>query len=306
MNFKKYFYKDYFEREFTIREGNTNRQRRVNLEKPADENEFKRIKKDNKPVFDNANDLLINTTVTQNELNLLNLSGIPNKQLSISTIYPGLLIGTGYNHETNNEAEFKLGFYFDHTTGLPCLPGSSVKGVLRSAFPKLRTDKANPFSAIKPASEIQESKCNYITNLFGLGNERDIKRALLLLELAVFEGIDISACQHLFAEGREDKVEYQSIYNRVIFHHACISRAANNKIFDIDTITPHHENPLKSPTPLNFLKIRPGVEFTFNFSIPEEISGTGISSELILSAFRTILKDLGAGAKTNVGYGQFQ
>ncbi|MDZ7743476.1 MAG: RAMP superfamily CRISPR-associated protein [Bacteroidota bacterium] len=30
----------------------------------------------------------------------------------------------------------ELGFFFDHTTGLPMIPGSSVKGSLRSAFMK--------------------------------------------------------------------------------------------------------------------------------------------------------------------------
>ena len=42
----------------------------------------------------------------------------------LSTIYPGLLTGSGMVHETNNQGELKLGFFFDHTSGLPMLPGS--------------------------------------------------------------------------------------------------------------------------------------------------------------------------------------
>ncbi|MEZ4966913.1 MAG: RAMP superfamily CRISPR-associated protein [Saprospiraceae bacterium] len=54
----------------------------------------------------------------------------------LKTTYPGLLIGSGYQHETGAEGELKLGFFFDHTSGLPVIPGSSVKGVLRSVFHK--------------------------------------------------------------------------------------------------------------------------------------------------------------------------
>jgi CRISPR-associated protein Cmr6 len=54
----------------------------------------------------------------------------------MKTNYPGLLIGSGNPHATNakdNDA-FKNGFSFDYTTGQPYIPGSSVKGILRSCF----------------------------------------------------------------------------------------------------------------------------------------------------------------------------
>ncbi len=57
------------------------------------------------------------------------------KTFDLQTTYPGLLIGTGYTHGTNLMGELKIGFFFDHTTGLPIIPGSSVKGLLRSMFP---------------------------------------------------------------------------------------------------------------------------------------------------------------------------
>ena len=62
----------------------------------------------------------------------------------LRTVYPGLLIGIGNTHKANNietgsgnektGAEIKLGFTLDYVTGLPVIPGSTVKGVLRSAF----------------------------------------------------------------------------------------------------------------------------------------------------------------------------
>jgi len=67
------------------------------------------------------------------------------QSFELTTIYPGLLIGAGYSHPALKEikksdrdevGDFQLGFFFDHTTGLPVIPGSSVKGVLKSVFPK--------------------------------------------------------------------------------------------------------------------------------------------------------------------------
>ncbi len=75
---------------------------------------------------------------TENILNqkLVKLSPLPLEQyLDLTTIYPGLLIGSGYQHEIGGVAgEFQLGFFFDYTTGMPVVSGSSVKGVLRSVF----------------------------------------------------------------------------------------------------------------------------------------------------------------------------
>lgn len=53
----------------------------------------------------------------------------------LRVLYPGLLIGTGYMHGLpNDENDIKTGFFLDHTYGTPVVPGSSVKGVLRSFF----------------------------------------------------------------------------------------------------------------------------------------------------------------------------
>lgn len=62
------------------------------------------------------------------------------KNFDLTTTYPGLLVGSGYNHPklkekedgTKNNEDFQLGFFFDYTTGLPLISGSSIKGVLKS------------------------------------------------------------------------------------------------------------------------------------------------------------------------------
>ncbi len=50
------------------------------------------------------------------------------------TTYPGLLMGSGNLHDVSCKGAYKLGFSFDYVNGLPYLPGSSLKGVLRSGF----------------------------------------------------------------------------------------------------------------------------------------------------------------------------
>ena len=52
----------------------------------------------------------------------------------LKTAYPGLLAGTGYAHGVDSASDIKLGFSIDYVTGQPYIPGSSVKGLLRSYF----------------------------------------------------------------------------------------------------------------------------------------------------------------------------
>jgi len=56
------------------------------------------------------------------------------KAFSLKTSYPGLIVGSGYSHGTDKNNDIKIGFSFDYVSGQPYLPGSSVKGVLRSCF----------------------------------------------------------------------------------------------------------------------------------------------------------------------------
>lgn len=57
------------------------------------------------------------------------------KTVRMKTKYPGLLIGTGYPHGSGRaDDDIKCGFSFDYASGQPYIPGSSVKGVLRSHF----------------------------------------------------------------------------------------------------------------------------------------------------------------------------
>jgi len=204
----------------------------------------------------------------------------PNK-FPLTTTYPGLILGTGYHHETGVEEEFKIGCYFDYTTGLPVIPGSSVKGVIRSAFPG-------------QSKQYKTEKTIYIRNILsGIDTQ--------------YEGIDINALEKEIFEGiqanpsKEANKTYLPIYQRDIFHDAFPVEVGKDGLYSDDFLTPHGTNPLKNPIPLKFLKISPKVTFQFNFKLNDGL----ITKDDKIKLFQNILLDFGIGAKTNVGYGQF-
>ena len=186
---------------------------------------------------------------------------------SLKTTYPGLIIGSGYNHPALEEGDFQLGFYFDHTTGMPVIPGATVKGILKSVFPK---DGEN--------EEIKSEKLKYVNRILNKG---------ILLNGNNWE--------KLF--GKED----------IFFDACISEVPKDGKIFAEDYITPHTKGPFKNPTPLRFLKIAPDVTFTFQFKLKDSNfeNNQKISSNEKLNLFKKILLDFGIGAKRNVGYGNF-
>lgn len=191
----------------------------------------------------------------------------------LKTTYPGFISGSGYMHGTGHEQEFKIGFYFDHTTGLPILPGSSVKGVLRSGFCK------------------DDGKyIDYLLNELNIKNQIDIKD----LKKEIFDGEKYSGKTN---DKGEKTYEPLNIYERDIFHDA-IFTGNNIKFLSSDFIT-HHKYALKNPIPLQFLKILPGISVKFQFNLSDGI----LTKQNKLDLFKSIISDLGIGAKTNVGYG---
>jgi CRISPR-associated protein Cmr6 len=255
----------------------------------------------------------------------------PNEKLRFRTTYPGLTLGTGYTHETGELGEFKLGFFFDHATGYPCIPGSTVKGCLRSMFPqKEHKDVAD-----------KEEKYNYLTSVIrelpGLEEETIVKNELGedfdqkehtkrkefidILEREIFDGERPERNNDGIPKEKDSKIVYQpiSIYERDIFfdgyivltNHPAINRSTyrNPKPFiGDDYITPHINrkkpelSPFTNPIPLMFLKILPEVTIQFQFDLKDGLLTKGQKEDL----FRRLLLDFGIGAKTNVGYGQFE
>ena len=84
----------------------------------------------NEKIINAKIDNLLNESFTSTEE-----ENLGNSQFEATTTYPGLLLGSGNTHELPDiKGQAILGFHFDYTSGLPVIQGSSVKGVLRSAF----------------------------------------------------------------------------------------------------------------------------------------------------------------------------
>lgn len=214
----------------------------------------------------------------------------------LKTTYPGLLFGAGLAHGVKGDNnDFKIGFSFDHSYGLPVIPASSVKGLLRSAFPNFANDRTTP-------DIIKEVKAKWIHSLIvNIKDELFFENTYQpVTQLNNPEIDNITAIELEIFEGRNAN-GYTGIYKRDIFYDAFI--CSEEAVFlGTDYITPHYKNPLKDPEPLKFIKVLPNIEFLFQFAVKPGLLGV----EHKIKLFKKILLTIGIGAKTNVGYGQFQ
>lgn len=198
---------------------------------------------------------------------------------------PGLLIGSGLAHGLpGSEEDVKTGLQFDYTSGLPVIPGSSVKGVIRSAFPTIKEDK-------EQSNEADAEKLNYIKSL--IADIPEFSSLVLedkdILELGnqMFNHGDVFADALLVGYGTRMK------------QHGPVKQVLTE-----DYITPHTGGPIAQPIPIKIVKVAPGVTFAFCFKFNEtKIGAKVVSASMKKALCAAILQDLGVGAKTNVGYG---
>lgn len=220
--------------------------------------------------------------------------------IHLNTTYPGLLIGSGYGHDYKHESEsmkneaFKIGFHFDFTTGMPIIPGSSIKGMLRSCFPQ------ESVKTKKLSKEFRLFRADFITDI-------------LKNKLNISSDVNITALKDEIFHGISDGMPIP-IYERDVFFDAVPISVNNSKrqLLDDDYITPHvKENMsyemamLKNPEPLKFLKVSPKVLYRFEFKLNNSRICREVTAEKKLKLLEYLLLTLGIGAKTNVGYGQF-
>ena len=169
-----------------------------------------------------------NFQLTQNYNELFNIANTLSFELT--TTYPGLLVGSGYNHPKlkDNDEDYQLGFFFDHTTGLPLIPGSSVKGLIRSIFPS----KGDTY--YKEKIEYLKEEYHYT--------------------------FDENSIKDIF-DNNADTIFYDAYIVK--------TGNNDNKILGNDFITSHFSNEkngeFKEPNPVKFLKILPEVTFKFQF-----------------------------------------
>lgn len=189
----------------------------------------------------------------------------------LKTAYPGLLIGLGHPHETANKQEIKLGFTLDYVTGLPVIPGSTIKGILRSAF-----------------SNHPEYILDLLQNI-GIGNIENTEQIMNMEN-------------EIFGDRNGDNANTAM---RDVFYDAVIVKAGKeDRLLGLENITPHKAfkpeyNGLTEPNPLTLLKVIPNVVFLFRFQLTDD----GLPIDIKLNIFKQIFMDMGVGAKTNTGFG---
>lgn len=243
-----------------------------------------------------ADDLLDYTLVNNDKLKFGDyIDSEKEYSFKLTTRYPGFASGLGQNHDIGSyDKNFKLGLLFDHTTGLPYLSGTSIKGKLKE-----------PFNRVLYAGKSSSSYEYYSKDLVLEYFETLFKEIGLDVDLATEENINA-----LRAEMFEGEVNGLSLpmYDRDVFLSAYIESADqkhNNRIFSDDYITPH-ESPIKNPNPLRFLRVRSGVSVAFRFDLHD----SSVIKEMKKVKKEEMIKKLivreKLGAKTSVGYGKFR
>lgn len=286
----------------------------LNFNKDFNERDLNRLENNKLNILRNIEELKsINKSILRYPLQKIDFKDCYKDTFILQTVYPGLLMGTGYSHDYKASDEditlegFKIGFYFDFTTGMPVIPGSSVKGLLRSCFPQ-RVVKSKNKKNKKPKHSTEKEK--FIkSELVKLGVKENID--IDILECEIFDGRRPQKDENnSLVRDEKGRINYKpfSVYQRDLFFEAIPMKVNNTKkvLFEDDSLAVHGENLLKNPIPIKFLKVAPGVQYQFNFKLFNSVFYPNITAEIKLKLFRQILLTIGIGAKTNVGYGQFK
>ena len=192
-----------------------------------------------------------------------------------------LITGIGQTHPN------EVGMVFDHTMGIPYIPASSVKGIVRFAhmLELIKNGNLSDYTDSDKDGEyiIESNLKTLIPGIFG-GDEDTI-------------------------DNRKKKTE--KLKGKVIFLDAYPNNVPD---LHVDIMNPHYgqyysddENKIPpadylDPTPIKFLTVKPGTVFEFRALAPKESDFI----ETVKTAFQNALEDEGVGAKTAVGYGRFK
>jgi len=174
---------------------------------------IKEVEEKGKTPFDEFYDALYHSAIEQTVPSQFPENCEDYKTVSLYTTYPGLTMGTGYDRETKTKGDFKIGFFFDHTTGQPIIPGSSVKGLMRSLFELDVDKKGNELTGEKSVAALQfilkeaikncddenlKGKLTDITGKLNTSNLNEVKKAIFGGQDQIGADIFFDAVTNLF------------------------------------------------------------------------------------------------------------
>jgi CRISPR-associated protein Cmr6 len=164
-----------------------------------------------------------------------------------------------------NEHPLENGFSFLNPYGLPYLPGSGVKGVLRKAARELAGGEWG---------ETSGWNFEIIEQLFGSDPEDNLKRGALIFWDVIPQ-----------IPGDALRVDVMTPHQSHYYQNGD---------------TPHESG---SPNPIAFLTVPPKSGFTFYVQCDKKFPHPENWQDLLTAAFKHAFEWLGFGAKTSVGYG---
>ena len=182
-----------------------------------------------------------------------------------------LITGLGQTHPS------ETGMLFDHNIGVPYIPSSSIKGVVRFAhiLNEILDEDLNLKEEFKNKDYLKDKEINNLIDIFG-GNK---------------EKTDNSS------EAYKGSVIFLDAY------------PVNIPKLDIDIMNPHYgkyyseEEPpadYLEPNPIKFLTVKANEEFIFRVVVKKELF------ESTKKALERAIQQEGVGAKTSLGYGLFK
>lgn len=211
-----------------------------------------------------------------------------------ATLSSPFVSGLGSGHPT------ETGFILDRNTGLPCIPASAIKGVLRLAC-GLHIEQTEPDSVKE-----QRDKNGQSTGQWEIPDTHPLFRRYF---------------------GDTDTGKKDSVRGQIAFLDAFpAALPQDGKLFKTDIMNPHfgkyyagEQGPLEteSPIPVKFLAVNSGVRFVFRclaLPLPERAADApdaGVFSPFdeqdeknVQALFEIACTQLGFGGKTSVGYGR--
>ncbi len=227
----------------------------------SDENYMQKLYDKSKQVYSSLNKFLEKKQSQQIDY-LKSLKGVQILSTPAKLSSP-FITGLGSGHPT------ETGMILDRNLGVPYLPASSVKGVLRLSC-AINIAKKNGTNEV-------DLKDKTLVKFFGSESDSNPKRGQLVILDVYPKSI------------RELKIDimnphYQNYYS------------GKNKQ-PVET---------ESPTPIKFLTVPEGTEFVFNFAFISLEKGDKCDENELNDIIDTAFETVGFGGKTSVGYGRFK
>ena len=208
----------------------------------------------------------------------------------------GFLAGTGYPHESylpskSDINDAQMGLSLHYSSGVPWLPGTSLKGILRSAMWPGSAGGKQLSKVELEAARMHRLICDVVAEH---GDEaqpnpiatRDWNRYL-------FTGFHPNGDKRL------------SPTLQVAFLGAAVGFRENEPLFQLLHLAPQ-AGPTKKPIPIPYFSVAPGAEMSVYLQIPA-IPGSNEHAQHIEQTTQVMayhLAERGLGAKTRYGYGR--